>query len=89
MFLLLSCIVVFIRELVNKLFSTSAFNLQSQQMAQLPSNMDINVNIDIIREKSTFSSKFSSRELLTHSTALFVSYHEKMEAQNNFLDEKV
>jgi len=47
--LLLSYMVVFIRELVNKFFSTSVFNLQPLQMAQLPFNMNINIGSDIIR----------------------------------------
>jgi len=58
-----SCMVVLIRELANKLSSTSAINLQPLQMAQFPSNMDMDIDTDIIRGRSTSSSKTSSREL--------------------------
>ena len=75
--------VVPIRELVNKPFHTSTFDLQPQQMAKIPSNMDI------IRGRLTSSSKLSLRELSTHSNASLVPYHEKIEAQNNILDEEI
>ena len=78
-----------IRELANKLFFTSAINLQSFQMTQFPSNMDMDININIIRERSTSSSKISSKELSTHSTASSTLYHQRIEIQNNFLDEDV
>ena len=84
--LLPSCIVASIRELVNKLFSTSAINLQPLQMAEFPSNMDMDINAEIIRERFTSSSKVSSRELSTHLTASFTPYHKRMEIQNKFLD---
>ena len=58
-------------------------------MANLPSNMDMNINIDIIRERSTFSSRISSRESLTHSTVSLALYHEKMETMNNIMDEDI
>ena len=87
--LLPSCIVASIRELVNKLFSTSAINLQPFQMAQFSSNMDMNINTNIIRERSISSSKISSRELSTHLIASSSPYHERMEMQNNLLDKDV
>ena len=52
-------------------------------MAKIPSNMDI------IRGRLTSSSKLSLRELSTHSNASLVPYHEKIEAQNNILDEEI
>ena len=70
-----------IRELANTLFSTSFTTLQSNPMAQLPSNMDI------IRGRSASSSQISSRESLTHSAASSTPYHERMEIQNNLLNE--
>ena len=84
--LLPSCIVASIRELVNKLFSTSAINLQPLQMAEFPSNMDMDINAEIIRERFTSSSKVSLRELSTHLTASFTPYYKRMEIQNKFLD---
>ena len=52
-------------------------------MAKLPSN------IDIIRGRSTFSSKASSRELSILSNTLFILYHKKVNARNNILDEEI
>jgi len=72
-----------IRELANKSFHSSAFNLQPQQMTKIPSNMDI------IRGRPTSSNKVSLRELSTHSNASSVLYHERMEARNNILDEEM
>ena len=81
--------VVPIRDLVNKSFHSSASNLQTQQMTKIPSNIDMDVNANIIRGRSTFSSKINSRELLVLSDTLSYPYHEKMEARNNILDEKI
>jgi len=81
--------VVPITELVNKLFFTLAINLQPLQMAQFPSDIDIDINTDIIRGKSTFSRKVSSRELSTQFSASSTLYHQRMEIQNNFLDEDI
>jgi len=58
-------------------------------MAQFPFNTNMNVNTDIIREKSTSYSKVSSRESSTHLTASSTLYHQRMEIQNNFLDEDI
>ena len=44
--------IVSIRELANKFFLSSAFNLQPQQMTKIPSNMDMNMSMNIIREMS-------------------------------------
>jgi len=48
--------------------------------------MDMDVDTDIIRGISASSSKFSSRESSTHSTASSIPYHERMEIQNNLLN---
>ena len=77
------------RELANKLFSTLVINLKPLQIAQFISNIDIDIDTNIIREKSTFSSKVSLRELSTHSTASSTPYHQTIEIQNNFLDKDV
>ena len=71
--------VAFIRELANTLFSTSAITLQHFQIAQLLSDMDININIDIIRGRSTFSSRISSRVSLTYSIISLFLYYERIE----------
>ena len=87
--LLLSYMVAPTRELANKLFSTLVINLKPLQIAQFISNIDIDIDTNIIREKSTFSSKVSLRELSTHSTASSTPYHQTIEIQNNFLDKDV
>ena len=79
--------VVPIRELVNIHFSTSALNLKPLQMANLPSEMDMNVDYDIIRGRLTFSSKVSLRSSSVISNALSTLYHERMEINNNLPDE--
>ena len=75
-----------IRELVNTLFSTSFTTLQSNPMAQLPSNMNMDVDIDIIRGRSASSSQISSIKSLTHSAASSTPYHKRMEIYNNLLN---
>ena len=84
-----SCMVVPIRELVNTLFSTSTTTIQSLQMACLPSTMDMNIDIDIIRERSASSSRINSRESLIDSKASSMAYHERMEVINNLLNDNV
>ena len=81
--------VVPIRELANKLFSTTAINIQPLQIAQFPSNMDMDINTNIIRGRSTSFSKVSSKKSSTHSTVSSTLYHQRMEIQNNFLDEDI
>ena len=81
--------VMLIRKLVNILFSTSAFTLQSFQIAQLPSNMDMNVDSDIIRGKSTSSSKISLRKSSTNSITSLSPYYKRIKMQNDLLDEDV
>ena len=78
-FLPLSYIVVLIRELANILFSTLASTLEFFQIAQLLSNIDIDINNNIIRERSAFSSRISSRESSTYSIALLSPYYERIE----------
>ena len=55
-------------------------------MPQLPSNMDININCDIIRERSALSSKASSRNSSVFSSTSFAPYYEYIELNNNLLD---
>jgi len=71
--------VVSIRELVNILFSTSFTALQPIPIAQLLSNIDMNMDIDMIREISAFSSQISFKESSTHSAILSTLYHERIE----------
>ena len=51
--------------------------------------MDMNINTNTIRGRSNSSNKVSSRELSTHSNASTTPYYEKIEIQNNFLDEDI
>jgi len=50
--------------------------------------MDMNMDKDIIRERSAFSNKNSSRKLSILSQALSRAYHERIEAMNNLNDDK-
>ena len=58
-------------------------------MACLLSTRDIDVNTDIIRGRSTSSSKVSSRESLIDYKASSIAYYERMEIMNNLLDNDV
>ena len=74
-------------ELVNILFSTTFTAIQPKLITHLPSNMDTDVNINMIRRRSTFFGQISSRGLPTHLVASLVLYHERMDIQNNLLNE--
>ena len=82
-------IVVPIRELVNILFSTLTTTVQSLQMACLPSTRNMDVDTDIIRRRSTSSSKVSSRESLIDSKASSMAYHKRIEIMNNLLNNDI
>ena len=58
-------------------------------MAQFPSNMNMYINTNIIRERFTSFSKVSLRKPSTYSTVSFTPYYQRMKIQNNFLDEDV
>ena len=81
--LLLSCMVVLIRELVNILFLSITKHLPSSLKTQNSFNMDININTDILRGRSVFFNNNSSRESSMHSNTLFTLYHKRMEIQND------
>ena len=84
-----SCMVVPIRELANIHFSTSASSSKPFTMATLPSNIDIDIDSNIIRRRSVFYSKMNSRELSILSNTSFAPYHEKMEYNNNLPNEEI
>ena len=54
-------------------------------MANLLFTMDINIDTDIIRERSTLLSKNNSKKLLTFS----IAYYERIEVLNLILTDKV
>lgn len=74
---------------MNILFYTLTTTIQSLQIACLLSTRNMDVNTDIIRKRSTFSSKVSSRESLIDSKALSIAYYERIEVMNNLLDNNV
>jgi len=51
--------------------------------------MDIEIATNIIRERSAFSSRISSRDSSTHSLTSLCPYYERIEIQNNLLDEHI
>ena len=81
--LLPSCMVAPIKELANTLFSTFIKVLSTNSMAQITFNIDINIDFDISRRKSVFSSNKSSRESFIHSATSSVPYYKGMEIQSN------
>jgi len=61
------CMVALIRELANTLFPSTTKHLLSSLKAQNSFNMDMDIDTDILRERSVFSNNNSSRESLMHS----------------------
>jgi len=78
--------IVPIREVVNIYFSNSASGTTHFSMAQLPSNMDMNVDCNIIRGRSTSSSKANSRDSLVSSSTSSIPYHQHIEMNNDLPD---
>jgi len=52
-------------------------------MAQLPSNIDIDINYNIIRERPTFSNKAALRDLLISSSTSSILYAQCMKMNND------
>ena len=79
------------KELANTLFTTTFTTtfttIQPKLIAYLPSNININININMIRRRSTFSSQINFRKSSTHSTVSLTPYYERLEIQNNLLNE--
>jgi len=70
-----------IREIMNKHFLSSSAITSNSTMTQIPSNMDI--DIDMIREKPTLTSRASSRSSSISSNTLSIPYHQHMELNND------
>jgi len=70
-----SCIVVPKRKLVNKISPDYNFTTYNPMD---PNVISKDVNLDIPRRRSNFSSTYSFRELLTYSTTLSVLYNNRM-----------
>ena len=87
--LLPSYIVVFIWKLVNIHFFSSAFSSKPFQMANLPFYIYMNIDGNYIRERSISLSKINSRKALILSNTLSTLYYERIEMNNNLLNENV
>jgi len=81
-----SCMVVLIREVPNKHFLFSSTITSDLIIAQIPSNMNIDVDIDMIRGKSALTSRASLRSSLISSSTLSIPYHQCMELNNDLSD---
>ena len=86
---LLSCIVVPIRDLVNILFSSSTTAFQYSHMDILPFLMNIDIDNNIIRGRPNSSSKNSLRESSILSNTSSIAYYKYIEALNNILPNEV
>ena len=71
--------------LVNIQLSTFTISFKLSNMAQLPSTMDMGVD-NIIRGRSTSSSKMSSRSTSVVSYASSIPYHLRIEINSNLPD---
>jgi len=49
--------------------------------------MDMDINVDIIRERSTSFSQISFKEPLIHSASSSIPYCKRIKIQNNLLNE--
>ena len=81
--------VVPIREVVNIFFFNLALSSTPFLMANLSSNMDIDINYNIIREKSASSSKTSSRASSVLSNILSALYYKQIDINNNLSDKDI
>jgi len=77
----LSCIVVPNRKLANTLLFSSITNIALSLI--IHNNMNIDINMDTLKDRSIYSSTDNSRELLVYSSLSSISYIEKIEVQSN------
>ena len=70
------------RELANKHFLISISTLKSQNMAKLPSGIDMDVD-DTIRKRSTFLSRMTFRSIFIVSNISSYIYYLKIEYNND------
>ena len=82
----LSYIVVSVREVINKKFLFSSAITSNLTIVQNSSNMDIDINNNIIRGRSALSSKINLRISLIFSSTSSISYHQHMEINNDIPD---
>jgi len=78
--------VVSIREVANKYFLFLSTITLNSTITQILSNTDIDMDIDMIRERSALTSRVSSKSLSTSLSTLSISYHQHMELNNNLSD---
>ena len=71
-----------VRELANKHFLISISTLKSQNMAKLPSGIDMDVD-DTIRKRSTFLSRMTFRSIFIVSNISSYIYYLKIEYNND------
>ena len=88
--LLPSYMVVSIRELANKHFSTNISHSISAHISKLLSfeEMDVNSN-DNIRGRPTFPCKTNSRSSSVSSVVLSIPYHKKMKINNDIPNKNI
>jgi len=73
--------VVPIRELVNITLSTTTKALSTNQLAQIPASMNMNIDVDIPRERSASPDSNCTRELSILSNMSSVPYYERIKIQ--------
>ena len=69
---------VLIRKLANTSLSTSTKALSTNLMAQIPANIDMDINVDIPRERSASSFSKSLRESSIYLNMFSVPYYTRI-----------
>ena len=77
-----------IRDLANTLFPNTSTVLQTSQMPQLLSAMNIDIDNNIIRGRSFLFSKNGSRKLSILLNVSLQAYYEQMKAMNKLLPDE-
>jgi len=78
--------VVSIRKVANKHFLFLSAITSNSTMAQIPSNMDMDIDINMIRGRFALTSKASLKSSSISLSTLSIPYHQCMELNNDLPD---
>ena len=72
-----------IRELANIIFSTTSKALSSHTLDQMYFSINIDIDMNVLRERLSSLSNNNSREFYIFSNISLISYYKRMEIQSN------